>query len=148
MLFFVSLFFFLFPVLCSCFRLAASVCFLFFDVCCVFLYMFPCFYLLSVFYCCVASVFVYVFLFCLLKSGGFVVFCFFVFLFFPVLCSCFCLGCHCTYQVCVDPPCHVVSCMGCTVGRVLALLVTILVSVFGANVCPSMGGYDSKTDGL
>ena len=82
MLFFVSLFFFLFPVLCSCFCLAASVCFLFFDVCCVFLYMFPCFYLLSVFYCCVVSVFVYVFLFCLLKSGVFVVFCLFVFLFF------------------------------------------------------------------
>ena len=39
MLFFVSLFFFLFPVLCSCFRLAASVCFLFFDVCCVFVYV-------------------------------------------------------------------------------------------------------------
>ena len=97
--------------------------------CCVFLYMFPCFYLLSVFYCCVVSVFVYVFLFCLLKSGVFVVFCFLFFWFFPVLCSCFCLGCHCTYQVCVDPPCHVVSCMGCTVGRVLALPVTIQLSV-------------------
>ena len=36
-------------------------------------------------------------------------------LFFPVLCSCFCLECHCTYltkktlQVCVDPPCHVLA---------------------------------------
>ena len=44
-----------------------------------------------------------------------------------------------TSGICVDPPCNVLSCIGCTVGRVL-----------GANVppCFCMGGYDSKTHGL
>ena len=44
-----------------------------------------------------------------------------------------------TSGICVDPPCNVLSRIGCTVGRVL-----------GANVppCFCMGGYDSKTHGL
>ncbi len=85
--------------------------------------MFPFFCLLSVFCCCCFCV-------CLCFLVLFVVFCFFVFLVFSL---CFVpvsvWGAHCTYQVCVDPPCHVVSCMGCTVGRVLALPVTIQLSV-------------------
>ena len=148
MLFFVSLFFFLFPVLCSCFCLAASVCFLFFDVCCVFLYMFPCFYLLSVFYCCVVSVFVYVFLFCLLKSGVFVVFCLFVFCFSCAL-FLFLFGVSLYLSGMRGPT------MSCCIMHGLhrwpgacATSDHTVVSVFGANVCPSMGGYDSKTDGL
>ena len=48
----------------------------------------------------------------------------------------------------MDPPCHVLACMGFTVGRVLTLYHNELPDVLGANIRPSMGGYDSKTDGL
>ena len=104
------------PVFVSCFLMFVvcfCICFLVFICClCFIVVLFLCLSMFSCFVCWNQG--------CLL---------FFVSLFFLFFPACFCLGCHCTYQVCVDPPCHVVSCMGCTVGRVLALPVTIQLSV-------------------
>ena len=99
-------------------------------------YMFPFLCLLFSLFCCFAvSVFVGVFLFCLLISGVFVVFSCALFLFLfgvPLY-----LPDQKNTSGMRGPT---MSCFS-TVGRTN-------VSVLGATVRPSMGGYDSKTHGL
>ena len=115
----------------------ASVCLLCFDVCCVFLFV-VCVLLL----CC--SCVCLCFLVLLLISVVFVIFWFFVFS--RALCL-FLFGVP-LYRYAWTH--HVMlSCMGCTVGRVLALYHNELPeSCPWANVHPSiMGGYDSKLKG-
>ena len=90
-----------------------------------------------------------VFLFCLLKSGVFVVFCFLKFLFFSCVLFLF------LFEVPIVPSGMRGPTMSCCIMHGLhrrpgacATSDHTVASVLGANVRPSMGGYDSKTDGL